>query len=180
MDDKKIITFKSLQSYFFDQLMHLNRNSLSPVPNEVIYYSSDVMDRYALSSNYFEDKDGKRSEKILGIKLLEAGQKDFKEQMRVYQDIGDTALLVCGWFAPSTEGKLVNKSYYLKLGQIAYERLHALRPISFDLPEFYKIMSGCFVNITKMIEAVSNDQKHVESSDLIHELVFENSDKKVS
>ena len=97
--DKKIILQTNLKGYFFDGLNSLNKKSLCPVPESVIFYSSDVLDKFALSQDFFEVSEGKVREKILGMKLLEATQFTRDEQRRVYKEVGDMSLMICGYFS---------------------------------------------------------------------------------
>ena len=91
----------SLQSFFYDQLMNLNNKTATPLSNESIYYSSIVMDKFSHSKLYFETLDGKVREKTLGKKLLECAHLSKPSQKRELRDIGDTALLLCGFFSQS-------------------------------------------------------------------------------
>ena len=89
----------SLQSFFFDELVAVNNKSTNPLPTEAIYYSSNVLDKFGESVNFFELDEGRVREKILGLKLLESGQMIRSQQKKVLKDIGDTALFICGFFS---------------------------------------------------------------------------------
>jgi len=67
---KKIVLQANLQGYFFEGLNALNKKSLCPVPESVIFYSSDVLDKFALSQHFFDTHDAKVREKLLGMTLL--------------------------------------------------------------------------------------------------------------
>src|SRR3954470_8634658 len=108
---KKIILASNLKGFFFDGLSELNKKSLCPVPESFIFYSSDVLDKFALSQDFFETTDGKVREKILGLKLLEAAQYPREEQRRIYKEVADMSLMLCGYFAESTHKKLVDTQY---------------------------------------------------------------------
>lgn len=145
----------SLQGYFFDQLMAVNKTSTCPLPNETIYYSSLVMDRLAESKHYFEINEGRWREKVLGVKLLETNQMSVTGRKRALQDIGDMALMICGYFSESLNKKIVDVGYYQELGQIAYRRLDKFIPDAYEMPSFFKILSGCFQNLTMIMNLVS-------------------------
>jgi len=42
----ELILGNSLQGYFFDELTEINQKSNRPLPNETLYYSSLVMDKF--------------------------------------------------------------------------------------------------------------------------------------
>ena len=98
---KDFVLESSLQSYFYTQLQEFNKKSTEPLPNETIYYSSLVMDKFGDSGNYFETIEGKVREKVLGMKFLETSHMTREEKKRTLKDIGDTALLICGFFSES-------------------------------------------------------------------------------
>ena len=95
----------SLQPFFYDQLQAINRKMIYPLPNETIYYLSLVMDKLGDSSKYFEIVDGKVREKILGLKLLEAGQLPKEKKKVVVRDVAETSLILCGYFSDSMNRK---------------------------------------------------------------------------
>src|SRR4051812_10865487 len=92
---KKIILTSSLKGYFFEGLAEINKKSLCPVPESVLFYSSEVLDKFSLTQDFFEVSEGKVREKVLGTKLLEATQLNREEQKKVYKEVGDMALLLC-------------------------------------------------------------------------------------
>ncbi len=152
-----IITDTSLQGYFFDQLTKVNKKSLCPVNEEFLFYSSNVLNKFSSSQNYFEVKDGKVREKILGIKLLEAQQNSREEQKRIYLDVGDTSLFLCGYFAGSLNRKIIDVSYYQNLGKLAYLHLDGLVPNYFGKNAFYKNLSELFELLAAMFSSISEE-----------------------
>lgn len=148
---KKIILSSNLQGFFFEGLVEINKKSLCPVPESVLFYSSDVLDKFALSQDFFEVSDGKVREKILGTKLLEATQLNREEQKRVYKEVGDMSLLVCGYFAESVNKKIVDTHYYSQLGKMAYGHLNSVSPTFLDIPSFYNMIATCFESLTTLM-----------------------------
>lgn len=161
---KKIILSSNLQGFFFDGLIEINKKSLCPVPESVIYYSSDVLDKFALSQDFFEMSEGKVREKILGMKLLEATQFGRDEQKRIYKEVGDMSLLVCGYFSESVNKKIVDTQYYSQLGKMAYSHLNSVSPTFLDIPSFYNMVSTCFESMTTLLTILATkDRTGVEN-----------------
>lgn len=150
-----LVLESSLQVFFYDHLQEFNKLSLSPLPNETIFYSSMVMDSYGDSAKFFEQVDGKAREKTLGLKLLEASQLPKEKQKAAIRDVAETSLLVCGYFADSLNKKLIDVKYYHDLGRIAYSRLNSMTPEAYDVPFFYKKMANSFGGITLLMNLVS-------------------------
>lgn len=152
---KSFVIENSLQSYFYTQLQEFNEKSLEPLPNETIYYSSLVMDKFGDAGKYFETIEGKVRDKVLGIKLLEASQMTREKKKRTLKDIGDTALLICGFFSDSLNKKIIDTKYYQELGQTAYRHLNSEVPSAYDIPSFFKILSFRFDQVTTVMSLVS-------------------------
>lgn len=167
----ELVLESSLQFYFFDQLQEINRKSTNPLPSETIYYSSIVMDKFGDSAQLFETVEGKVREKILGIKLLESNNMNREQQKRTLKDIGDTALLICGYFSDSLTKKLVDTRYYQELGQIAYQRLDSHIPSFYEMNSFYRILSASFENLTTLMSIMSRKSMS-QSSQLSDEMIL--------
>jgi hypothetical protein len=175
MSEKKsnslsIITVESLKAFFFNELDHINRNSLCPVPQETIFYSSGVLEKYSLSDAYFSQSDGKIREKILGEMYLTAQHKGQEEQKRIFREIGDTALFLCGFFSDAINKKLVDRSYYLNLGISAYQRMNYVEPRCLDIPSFYSILATSFETLTHLIATTSRKLHNNQNN--IYELIL--------
>lgn len=170
----KIILSTNLKGFFFDGLSELNKKSLCPIPESVIYYSSDVLDKFALSEDFFEVSDGKVREKILGMKLLEATQFTREEQKRVYKEVGDMSLLVCGYFSESVNKKIVDTQYYSQLGRMAYSHLNNVIPSFLDIPSFYGMVATCFESLTTLMTIMATkDRNGIEGNLIFNKILKE-------
>ncbi len=169
---KKIILNTNLQCFFFEGLNNLNKKSLCPVPESVIFYSSDVLDKFALSEDFFDMNDGKVREKILGMKLLEATQMSREEQRKIYKEVADMSLLVCGYFAESTQNKIVDSQYYSQIGKMAYSHLNSMTPSFLDIPRFYIMLSTCFEAMTTLMSIFANQNRNQSDHNLIFKKVL--------
>ncbi len=159
-----IVTVESLKSFFFKELEKLNQTSLCPVPNEALFYSSGVLEKFCVSDAYFDVNEGKVREKILGQELLKAPSYAVDNQKRIYRDIGDTALFLCGFFNQSLNSKLVDQSYYIKIGQTAYRRLNSVVPSCFDVPSFYNLLAESFETLIFLLSKLAglNNQDYLK------------------
>lgn len=151
----EIITVPSLKSFFYEALTEINNSVAVPVHEKAIFYSSDVLERYSLSKEYFESTNGRVQDKVLGLKLLEAGNKSDSEKESIYRDVAETALILCGCFSQSIDGKLVDQAYYAKLGKVAFSHMEIYRPNFLDFPNFFGMMSKSFERLTNIIELMS-------------------------
>lgn len=153
--DSKILMSPSLKAFFFDSLSTINSEAPCPIPQSLIYYSSDLLERISLSQDYFEIQEGRVREKILGLKLLESSNLSHLEQVRVLRDVADTSLIVSGYFSDSIKKKVVDPSYYIHLGKNAYERLNNLSPQYLDIPCFYHMLATSFDGLSLLLKKFS-------------------------
>lgn len=172
----KIILSTNLKGFFFEGLSELNKKSLCPIPESVIYYSSDVLDKFALSEDFFEVSEGKVREKILGMKLLEATQLSREEQKRVYKEVGDMSLMVCGYFSESVNKKIVDVQYYSQLGRMAYSHLNNVTPSFFDIPSFYSMVATCFESLTTLMTVMASKERFASGNNLLFQRIMQNQD----
>lgn len=156
---KKIILANNLQGFFFEDLNDLNKKSLCPVPESIIYYSSEVLDKFSLSQDFFDFSEGKVREKILGTKLLEASQMSRDDQRKIYKEVADMSLLVCGYYAESVNKKIVDTQYYAQLGKMAYGHLNSCAPSFLDIPRFYSMIATCFESMTTLLSLLASKNR---------------------
>jgi hypothetical protein len=161
---KKIILSTNLKGFFFDSLYELNKKSLCPVPEPVIYYSSDVLNKFALSEDFFEISEGKVREKILGMKLLEATQFSRDDQKKIYKEVGDMSLMICGYFSESVNKKIIDTNYYSQIGKMAFSHLNTITPKFLDIPEFYSMVATCFESLTTLMILLASRERGIESN----------------
>lgn len=154
-EKSSVILETSLQSFFYTELQHFNSRSLEPLPNEAIYYSSLVMDHFGDVKRYFEHSDGKLRNKVLGTKYLESSKLSKEERKRELKDIGDTALVICGYFSASLNRKIIDTRYYQELGQLAYKQLNGVIPSAYDIPSFFNVIAHRFDKLAEVIGLVS-------------------------
>ena len=63
--DEKIIVTSDLRSFFFNELKAVNDIAISPVAEEIIFYSSAVLDAFTHSHRYFDIEEGRFKNKVL-------------------------------------------------------------------------------------------------------------------
>jgi hypothetical protein len=146
-----IITVPKLSSYFYDELQSMNKKSKFPVAEELIYYSSEVLEKYCLNVDF--------NSKVLGLDLLKAKSVSISEQKRMYKEIGDTALVLTGYFSDSISRKLVDKSYYTNLGKIAYRNMNNIKTSFFDIPNFYQMMEAFFESLCVLLKFFAGNKE---------------------
>jgi hypothetical protein len=164
-----LVLENSLQVFFYDLLQEYNKKSHRPLPNEIIYYASLVMDNLGSSEKYFEEIEGKVKEKVLGLKLLESYQLPREKQKTAVKDIGETALVLCGYFSESLNKKIIDTKYYNEIGIRAYGVLDSYVPKAFDTPNFFGKVARHFVDVTQLITLIS--ESHEQDPEQVYLIV---------
>jgi hypothetical protein len=101
---------------------------------------------------------------LLYVRALEASRH---VRARLLRDMGDTALFVSGFFAPSLDHKLVDASYYRALGGQAYSRLsHEEAPFPFDRDVFSEL-AGRFGQFADVLAEVSENSRLAGTRDVL-------------
>lgn len=173
-----IVLETSLQSFFYQKLQEINHKCTQPIPDEAVFYSSLVMDQFGESKKYFEMQEGKVREKVLGMKLLESSHLPKSHQKIVLRDVGDTALLICGYFSESVNKKLVDLRYYQDLGKTAYQRLNSMSPLVYDTKDLFALISKYFYELTELIGFYSKSNEHFDPDQAF--IIVNNNQLKVS
>ena len=178
--DKKIVSEMSLQGYFFYKLDEINKKVSNPLPDEAIYYSSKVLDNFSDPGKCFEKQEGRVKNKILGLKLLECEKYTKRKRKKTLLDIGDSALVICGFFHKSLDRKLFDLVHYHNIGKQAYNKLNMVVPELLGISSFFEIMSNSFDQLANMISVISmRSEEQSSNANNNHVLFFSNDEKKL-
>jgi hypothetical protein len=167
----------NLRSFFYEKLVHFNQKVSTPLPESMVFYSSEVLEKYAVSNEFFESKEGKLTNKVLGLNYLQASSSNTDQQIRELKDVGDMALILCGYFVESIDKKIISPDYYKKVGQSAYRRLDKISPKCLDIPQFFFQLSEKFDEISRLLGLLALDTKNINDSHYIFDLYAEEQDK---
>ena len=89
----------------------------------------------------------------LGLSFLEAQGEGGARRFERFKRVGDTALFVSGIFTDSLEGSLVQPSYYVELGRLAYQRTaESTRP---PLREMFRRLAGHFTSLVRVLGEIA-------------------------
>jgi len=149
------IIVENLESHFFEKLQNQNLKLTCPIPESILYYSSKVLVEYSSSEMFFDQENGKNKRKVLGEKILNASSLSSSKKIEAYKEIGDTSLVICGYFSHSLNRKILPLSYYESIGKMAYQRLDGLVPFELGVPKFYKTLATSFNSLMNILEGVS-------------------------
>jgi len=101
---------------------------------------------------------------LFALDFLENIKKSQRENLEILRDIGDHCLIFSGLFPNRAKHRLVNVSYYVKLGQSAYLSLsHHSRT---QLAILYENLSHQFVPLMDILHVIRDMDLHTKEQSL--------------
>ncbi len=143
----------SLQEYFASllrEVAHSERVSPSPLAFD---YVSDLLLRYMDAQNLFF-QDGVRLPVLVDL-LHQANEADVYRRISILRRLGDTSLMMSGYFPEALSRRSVDLRYYQEMGGEAYSRLNDLS----NRESVYRELSDDFCLFVDMIQRVSVEIK---------------------
>lgn len=110
-----------LRAFFADLLVTAadeKKWSISPL---AIHYVAEMLVRFNETALLFSQKGV--SMPVLSDMLSEALEADFYRRVSILRQLGDTSLMVSGYFPEALERRNVNRSFYHQMGETAYSHL---------------------------------------------------------
>jgi len=95
---------------------------------------------------------------VLADLLSQALEADFYRRVVLLQQMGDTSLMVSGYFPEALSRRAVNLDYYQRMGELAYNQLYALS----DEKKVFGELSHEFSKLSLLINEVA-ERTHSKS-----------------
>ena len=110
--------------YFREKVVHALKECSVESHPIILNYLVDLLKFYMSADNLYEssDKNGKKAEKMLAQRLLEASSADPLARAELLKRLADSSLYVSGFFGDSLKSKIVDIDYYAEIGGIAYAK----------------------------------------------------------
>lgn len=138
-----------LRAFFGRALKNAAQNQKMDIPQEVFGYVVELLVQFHETANLFV-QEGVRVP-VLADMLMEALEADFHKRVSLLRHMGDTSLMVTGYFPEALSRRCVDFNYYQSMGETAYSHLGALTD---DLNIFDKL-SERFLKVSELINEVS-------------------------
>ncbi|MDB5037266.1 MAG: hypothetical protein JWQ35_794 [Bacteriovoracaceae bacterium] len=142
---------------FFNSLLveaaEQHRVKISPTATQ---YVTDLLVAFQDSAKLFA-QDGVRIP-VLADMLLEAMDADHRRRITILRQMGDTSLMVSGFYPEALSKRSIDLSYYQQMGEIAY---HHLSSITTELNVFDEL-SERFIKLSSLLNEIS-EQLHAKN-----------------
>jgi hypothetical protein len=125
--EAEILTGTTIREYFKELLGEARERHGVKVDEVTEYYLVNLLSEYADPERvWVRREDGSLDEEPLALILARALESQRQEKAAALRRIGDTSLWVTGFFQDSLEPKIVDASYYMSMGHLAYSSLARL------------------------------------------------------
>ena len=164
----QLLTSKDLCSYFYNELEKINNKQTNPLGIEILQYCSDLLSEFSKVDKFFDEKDDKYHEKILGLSLLAANNLDSKNRFKKLKEVADTSIILCGYFVESIDRKILGVNYYKKVGIFTFLELDKISPAYMDHPSFFKNIASTYEYIIKTLQILRASQSPQDKKDILY------------
>lgn len=101
----------------------------------------------------------------LGVSYLEAEAGEPERRFERFRQVGDTALFLSGIFTDSLERTLVQPSYYVALGRLAYHR--TAESVRRPLRELFEHLAARFSDLVRVLGEISASDMFASDRDTL-------------
>ena len=116
------------------------------------FYLVNLLSQYHESQESFCPEGEDILSKPLALRFIEDTDGDMVTRRKGLRRLGDTALLIAGFYAERVRRGIVDISYYVGMGEAAYARLSSLQ----DEPVFASLYRELASKFSEFAEALSN------------------------
>ncbi len=157
----------------------LNEQSVE-ISESTEFYLVNLLDEF-LHEQFFKSIRGPHSDIPLAIMLLEASNKLPSERATSLKRLGDTSLVISGFFADSVRGGTVDLTYYISIGESAYLSLAGIMEGNGAFGEIYNEMGHNFQKFMAVLATVAPWNRPTSDAELlqIYERWVESGDDKL-
>lgn len=108
------------------------------------------------------------SEKPLAQSYLEAMQEPVATRALQLKEIGDATLVTLGFFAESIRNSIMGTSYYLSIGNAAYDELAAINCCDAQFAAIYAELATKFAELTEVLAHLAPWNRALTDAELVN------------
>lgn len=150
----------NLRDFFYGLIRSAVDNQKAQVSPTAIQYVTDVLVQFSETARLFAQQ-GVRVP-VMADMLSDALEADFYRRIAILRQMGDTSLMVTGYFPEVLSRRSVDLSYYRQMGEIAYYHLGSMT----EEESIFEELSHQFQDLSRLINEVA-EQTHQRSHHLL-------------
>ena len=178
----------SLEDFFQAEVLAVSKKQNVELDLHVSAYVARLLVRFSQSSSIVEQHlpSGEKSkEPVLALLWLEGLQKRPFEQITQMQYLGDVALFTSGFFSDRIEKSVLDRDYYMAMGEQAYQQVGSLqRSLRSDLAlrELFFKLAQTFPSMVSILEEIAIRSQASQQNGIVklYQRWLESSDQKIS
>jgi hypothetical protein len=145
----KTLNDADLHRFFREMLCEVVTEQKDVFSHHVMGYVTDLLVSFHETARLFAEKE--KRVPVLADMMSEALEADHHKRVSILRQMGDTSLIVSGYFPEAVTRRMVTLDYYRKMGKAAYSHLDTLtQPAGI----FYEL-SDRFLPLSELINRVS-------------------------
>ena len=152
------ILSSDLRTYFNGLLSDAAENQRLDISPHAFQYVTDLLVAFHETARLFAQK-GVRVP-VLADMLVQAMEADFHRRVSILRQLGDTSLMVSGFFPEALSRRSTDLNYYQKMGEVAYSHLSSLS----EEMNVFDELSMQFQRLASLINEVSENTHQREYS----------------
>lgn len=159
---ERIDAVTSLQEYFMTLVGGALKNQNVNASKEAEFYLVNLLNHFLVLDSE------KTAEEPLALMLARALEAETQTRIAILRRMGDVSLYVSGFFPQSLSRRLVDVSYYIQMGEIAYHSLSEIIKTPPLLKEIFRELSLGFIPFVDVLAEVSEHSRFQSSQDILH------------
>lgn len=120
----KSILDADIRTFFRTHLFSAAENQQVAISTYALGYVTEMLVGFHETARFFVQKEGRVP--ILVDFMSEALEADYHRRITIFRQLGDTSLMLSGYFPQSVTKRGMSLSYYQKMGEVAYSQLSSL------------------------------------------------------
>jgi hypothetical protein len=162
-----IISGESLAECLFEMVREAIRARRTGISEGAEFYIVELLKKFHHADALESCINLNSEEKPMTILLLEALQSSFEERIKKLRTLGDSALILAGFFEENLKAGTVDPTYYFSLGKSAYSNLSGLCSDDEYFAGLFFEMSEKFPLIAEVLSDVAPWNHALQPQDII-------------
>lgn len=163
MDGDRILHGVALQEVLREQVQEALVKEDIDANEELEFYLVNLLHKFHDAEKLFSGDSSDAAEKPLAIMLMEALNESPKVRVQSLKRVGDSALVVAGFFADRVRKTILGLHYYTSMGGFAYAKLSVFCE-DYDFSAIYSELSRRFEGFAQVVARVAPWNRAVASN----------------
>ncbi len=146
---KTFVTSADLREFFQDLLTDAASNQDLNVSPLAMGYVTELLVTFHETARLFDQRGVKIP--VLADMLAEALEADFYRRITLLRQLGDTSLMMSGYFPEALNRRCLDLNYYQRMGELAYSHVNSLN----EELSIFNELSDRFIRVASVINEVS-------------------------